>query len=263
MPDDNRLARFQIKVDEQFGEGYQVLTYTYVKEPCSIRCLSCGEVRNFMRADGVLRNEKLCICRTGVIQRGKYEEKIKNKYNEDIRFLKFEDVKKPCTFICCKCYSIDSLKYAENIMVRDHICRHCFPGGIRGGTSNGELAVEDFLIENNYNYIKQYPVRLSPKDNRDKRFDFAIMNKNNTTVLMMIEFNGKQHYVPSNLFGGEKTFERIKKSDQMKVNYCRNNNIPFLQINYEDIDIIDEILADFINENSTKTFNDYRNHVNY
>jgi len=258
MSDDNRLKRFNRKIDEKFGEGfYQVIEYTYAKLPCKIKCLNCNEIKNFGRAENVFRANKICNCSSVDIQRFKYEQKIKNKYKEDIRFLKFTNVKEPCIFICCECHSIDYLESAQNIMLREHVCKHCFPGGVRGGVSNGELKIEKFLIENNIKYRKQYVFKEIGK----KKFDFALLNNKNE-VIGIIEFDGKQHFIESSFFGGKEKFEEIKKNDKLKNHFCKSNNIPLLRIKYNEYDKINELLTGFINKiDFTKTLNDYRNHV--
>ena len=40
-----------------------------------------------------------------------------------------------------------------------------------------------------------------------------------------IEFNGKQHYEPIDFFGGVDRFEKQQINDNIKVNYCNDNNI--------------------------------------
>ena len=77
-------------------------------------------------------------------------------------------------------------------------------------------------------------------------FDFAILDKNNNPILM-IEYDGEQHYRPVN-FGGisdEEARENLrltKKRDKIKTDYCKKNNIHLLRISYNDFDKIEKIL---------------------
>lgn len=49
---------------------------------------------------------------------------------------------------------------------------------------------------------------------------------------MFIEYNGMQHYIPVEHFGGELKFQQQKKRDQYVRNYCVKNNIQLLEIKY-------------------------------
>lgn len=60
---------------------------------------------------------------------------------------------------------------------------------------------------------------------------------------MCIEYNGKQHYEPIEWFGGEKTLNKIRTTDNIKINYCLANKIDLLSIRY------DSNLMDILNSN--------------
>lgn len=47
-----------------------------------------------------------------------------------------------------------------------------------------------------------------------------------------IEYQGEQHYRPIDYFGGEKNFKMQQNRDNIKKNYCKNNNIKLLEISY-------------------------------
>jgi hypothetical protein len=51
---------------------------------------------------------------------------------------------------------------------------------------------------------------------------------------MCIEYNGAQHYKPVKYWGGEKTLKEIKKRDNIKKQYCINNNIKLMVIRYNE-----------------------------
>ena len=51
-------------------------------------------------------------------------------------------------------------------------------------------------------------------------------------ILKLIE-DGRQHYEPIDCFGGSVQFEKQQQKDKIKMEYCRDNNIPLI--------IIDEI----------------------
>lgn len=91
--------------------------------------------------------------------------------------------------------------------------------------SQGEVYVENFLKQQNYTFQKEY----SFKDLKDKsflRFDFAIFE--NQKVVGCIEVQGSQHY---NKFDGYYKKE-MTIHDSMKRDYCKNKNIPLLELDY-------------------------------
>ena len=94
--------------------------------------------------------------------------------------------------------------------------------------SKGEKAVEAFLAENKINYISQK--RFSDcKDAFSLPFDFYLPEKN-----IAIEYNGKQHYVAINYFGGEKQLHKQRHHDWLKRKYCQKNNITLITIRYDE-----------------------------
>lgn len=47
-----------------------------------------------------------------------------------------------------------------------------------------------------------------------------------------IEYDREFHYKPQKHFGSQKTFERIRKNDQIKSEWCSNNGIKLIRIPY-------------------------------
>lgn len=76
------------------------------------------------------------------------------------------------------------------------------------------------------------------------RFDFWLPDINT-----IIEFDGKHHFKPIEYFGGEYSFKKVKINDQLKNNYCKENNITLLRISYKDLKRIEEIIKKEIIEN--------------
>ena len=69
-------------------------------------------------------------------------------------------------------------------------------------------------------------------------FDFALFL--NSNLLGVIEFDGEQHFRPIlfNSCGEKESYENYKKCvkrDNIKTNYCKNNNLKLLRITYEDL----------------------------
>lgn len=114
--------------------------------------------------------------------------------------------------------------------------------------SKGEYIISNFLKKFQYDFQEQYSFTdLRGKDNlKILRFDFAIFNKNN--LILLIEFQGKQHYYAYEHWGGEEKLKNQQKNDLKKENYCKQNNIPLLLFTYKELDqMTDEYMEGKIN----------------
>jgi hypothetical protein len=111
--------------------------------------------------------------------------------------------------------------------------------------SQGELEIRNILNSKHVDFKEQYSFAdcLSPKGRRIK-FDFAVVQ--NEVVVGLIEFNGQQHYEAIEFFGSEERFILQQQIDDIKRNYCKDNNIPLIEIHYKQLGKID--LNDFIKE---------------
>lgn len=101
-------------------------------------------------------------------------------------------------------------------------CPHCYK-------SKGEDLVEKYLIENKYDYKKQYTFK-DCKNIRPLPFDFAIFK--NDELMYLIEYDGEQHFKPK---FGEENFKITKRNDNIKNEYCSSNNINLIRIPYKRI----------------------------
>lgn len=108
-------------------------------------------------------------------------------------------------------------------------CPHC-------KESKGEKKVKKFLEENNIILIRQHKFN-DCKNINQLPFDFYLPEHN-----LCIEYDGELHYNPKKYFGGEAGLKETQKRDQIKTNYCLNNNINLLRIPYWDFKNINEIL---------------------
>ncbi|TDM04049.1 DUF2726 domain-containing protein [Macrococcus carouselicus] len=80
-----------------------------------------------------------------------------------------------------------------------------------------------------------------PKTNKRLKFDFAIFNKNKELILL-IEYDGIQHFQEVGFFGGQDELKIRQYRDEIKNNYCLNNQIPLVRIPYYEEDNIESIL---------------------
>lgn len=101
--------------------------------------------------------------------------------------------------------------------------------------SKGEQKILSILQKNNISYKTQFSFQ-ELKNIYPLRFDFAIFIDNKLHCL--IEYQGEQHYDKNSLWNRE-------NSDNMKKEYCKENNIPLIEIPYTDFNKID---YDYIKE---------------
>jgi len=101
--------------------------------------------------------------------------------------------------------------------------------------TSGEQQIRSFLEKQYINFVAQHKFN-DCRNIKQLSFDFYLPNHN-----VCIEYQGKQHYIPINFFGGEKAFKGQQKRDKIKREYCLNNNISLLEIKYNE-DINEKLL---------------------
>lgn len=106
--------------------------------------------------------------------------------------------------------------------------------------SKGEMAIEKYLISKNIKYKTQY-IFENLKYKKYLKFDFAIFNTNNE-LKCLIEYDGECHFYPIEKFGGEEGLSLYKIRDNIKTEYCKNNNLNLIRIPYTELDNIEKIL---------------------
>jgi len=109
--------------------------------------------------------------------------------------------------------------------------------------SNGERKIRLYLNEKNIKYIFEKRFK-NCKYKYCLPFDFYLPDYN-----ICIEYDGKQHFESIDFFGGEKRLNEQIIKDNIKTEYCKNNNIKLIRIKYnEDIYKILELIFNYSNE---------------
>ena len=140
--------------------------------------------------------------------------------------------------------------------IRGNRCPHCKVG------SKGEEKIKKWLNDNNLKYTKEYWFEdLRGDKEKPLRFDFAILN-NDQNLKLLIEYDGRQHFVyeESSMFT-EEDFKKLQEHDKEKNQYCIDNNISLIRIDYKNYNNIENILRSVILEEDSETIRKFAIHI--
>lgn len=96
-------------------------------------------------------------------------------------------------------------------------CIHC-------NKSKGEILIENLLEQLKIDFIPQHKFP-DCKYIHSLQFDFYLPKYN-----LGVEYDGKQHREPVEIFGGEEAFKDNQIKDKIKNDYCLKNKINLLRI---------------------------------
>lgn len=119
--------------------------------------------------------------------------------------------------------------------------------------SNGELLVAKILQDLNLEYVEQYKIPVINQlftSRKEIEIDFYIPK-----LKLAIEYNGVQHYIPQDYFGGVLKFQKYQQPrDQYVKDFCKANNIHLLSISYKytDYENINNYIKEYVNKISVK-----------
>lgn len=133
------------------------------------------------------------------------------------------------TLVCIICKNHGEFWQAPSKHMIGQGCSSC-------NDSKGELKIRIWLEENviKYEYQKTFD---NCKNIKKLPFDFYLPEYN-----LCIEFDGLQHYIPVEYFGGEEKFKKLKYNDSVKTKFCKDNDVKLLRIRYNQINNIETIL---------------------
>ncbi|MEQ1071025.1 hypothetical protein [Acinetobacter lwoffii] len=103
---------------------------------------------------------------------------------------------------------------------------------LKGVARIGERWVNETLLFNYINLLfPQYTVQreASPSWLSRQRFDVYIPELN-----LAIEYQGQQHYLAVDLFGGEEGLKRTKQRDKEKLQLSKANGVEIIYFSYKD-----------------------------
>jgi len=148
------------------------------------------------------------ITQANIIHNNKYDYSLINYIND----------RNKITIICPIHGEFNQLP--SNHITRKQGCPKC-------KESKGEKEIRKILDLKNIKYESQKRFK-DCKLKRPLPFDFYLPSINTC-----IEFDGHQHFIPNEIWGGENNLLEIKKRDEIKTNYCEKNNIKLIRIKYD------------------------------
>lgn len=210
---------------------YSLVDYKNNKTKIKIKCLKCGQIFEQIPKSH-LEGCGCPFCDGGIKDTKEiFIEKAKKIYGEDYDYslVDYKNTWEKVKIKCNKCGKIFEISPNSFLQGRCCICKE---------KSFGEKIIKDFLIENNINFQREFIF----KDLKNKgylRFDFYLPELNTA-----IEFQGEQHYVPREYWGGQKYLEILKENDNLKREYCLKNSIKEIEIPYTELRNIYNILQE-------------------
>jgi len=216
------IEKAKIKHSDKYD--YSLVDYinsiTNVKIICSIHGIFKQKPANHLRG---------CICqKCAAIKKANNRKKSceefieqsnrihNNKYNYSLVEYKHDKIK--VNIICSK---HGEFLQKPNHHLNGNGCPKC-------NDSKGEKNIKKFLMEKDIKHECQKTFNNCINE-RKLFFDFYLPEQN-----ICIEYDGEQHFKIVKYFGGEVGFNIRQKRDQIKTNYCIENNINLIRIRYDE-----------------------------
>lgn len=205
------------------GDKYDYSSVEYINSTTKVKiiCRNCGKMFE-QTPQKHLQNHGCPFC--SGIPKKEQEQFIQeavavHKERYDYSLVKYVNYSTPVEIICKKCN------------------RHFWqtPGNHLSGTgcpycreSKGEKAIFEYLTEHNIDFKRQHKFP-DCKNINPLPFDFYLPEYNTC-----VEFDGIQHFEPSEFFGGEEGFKNLQVRDAIKNQFCSDNNIKLIRIKYDE-----------------------------
>lgn len=243
---DEVIAEKAKQLNVEVKERYTRKGHTYLR----IKCLThLDKPEREVELYNFLHRDKTCGC---MLQSYTIED-LKNNPNVRGDLEIIGEYVNNSTPIECKC-KICNIRWfvTPNKLTQGRGCPSCYANKL----SSGERLIFKFLRDNDiaFEQQKSFDKCKNPKTNRLLKFDFYLPEYN-----LCIEFQGKQHYEPV-IFNNSKSnktkeekLEEAKKAlienqyrDNIKREFCKNNNIKLLEIKYDQQKQTYDILKEYL-----------------
>lgn len=192
-----------------------------------IKCLNCGREFERMFCNLKSKNTDCPYCTKRLKTTDILKEELINKYGKEVfDFSKIEQKKNNLSEQTVKCLNCGrEIKTNIKSLYKGFRCPFCC------FISRGELSIIKILEAKGILFESQK--RFAELGNLS--YDFYLPKEN-----LLIEFNGRQHYMPVSVFGGDKAFQKQVSHDIIKKKFAENKGIklltiPFYEKNLEEV----------------------------
>lgn len=239
-PGMNRTTESLKKQIELLTDGeYEVIgEYRGTKSKILIRHIKCDYVWNVLPDNFVFKGSRCPKC-AGNAKRNTEQFKAEilkltgNEYSVLGRYINNETKIKMQHNVCGNVYYVSPAKFTST----ERRCPFC-------NASKGERKIKEWLESNGLKYEMQFRIS-NCKSKRPLPFDFKVDYQGK---VILIEYDGIQHFKPTDRFQGIEGLKATKRNDVIKTNYCLIHNIPLLRITYEQYDEIADILSQYFSQ---------------
>lgn len=216
------------------GNDFTVISqYNGAHKPIQVIHNVCG-FQYEMNAGNVLRNGNCPKCANRKRRKSNAKDvdefilEIRTMYRGEYELVgEYVNSHTKTDFIHTKCGNVIAKRPGS--LLRGEGCGVC-------SESRGERSIRYWLIDNQVDFIPQFPIRYSV-EKRPLRLDFYVLG-------VAIEYDGEYHYQEKPHAGGKSALKDTQRRDAIKTQYCADNGIPLIRIPYWDFDNIDAILTE-------------------
>lgn len=229
---------FKKLVYEKLGDEYTLLEdYKGALKRIRVRHNKCGK-EYLAIASSLLRGNKCRKC-TSLENAAKrawtheyFAEKVRELAGDDYVVLgQYKNTRTKIRMKHIQCGSEFEMRPGD--FVHGTRCPEC-------NLSKGGQAVKDYLVKSDVKFKTEFKLK-GCKHKQLLPFDFAVFHDNGE-LKALVEYQGIQHYKPTNYFNGEEKLERQQRNDAIKRAFCQKNKLNLIEIPYWDFDNIEKIL---------------------
>lgn len=226
-------AAIAYKSDDITGQKFGRLTVVKMRlefSPIKADCIcDCGNVITVTKADLKSRHTQSCGCLQA-------ERAGESNYIDLTGYISKNNIKAISP----------SHQNSHGVWIWNFECPLCndifqaLPANVKSGkitscgcssSSKRELMIKNILDKYSIGYEQQYTFDRCKYINK-LRFDFALFN-DDESLNCLIEYDGEQHYISIDLFGGEEGLKLNQKRDGIKDAYCKDNDILLYRLKYD------------------------------
>ena len=225
-------------------------------DKCEYRCCTKGNLKaHIKQVHDKIKDVKCEKCEYKCATNGNLQQHIKIVHDK-IKDFECDN----CEFSCSTKGHLQRHIKQVHDKIKDRKCEKCsFASSTNSGLqrhikictgeincSSGEYQIMKTLDEMRVKY--EYDQSHELKNDKDNwlRWDFIIAS----CEPLFIEYDGRQHFKAVERFGGDESFEKQKKHDKLKDDYCNENAYLLLRIPYTEYENIHQLVVKFIRDNT-------------